>query len=63
MKIIKMTFKADGKFTLETSGFKGTACREATKTIEAAMGEVTGRTMKAEACQATGVQQQQKAGQ
>lgn len=40
MEKIVITFDG-GTSTIETSGFKGTACQQATKDLEAALGKTT----------------------
>lgn len=38
MKTIEITIAADGKSKVETKGFAGTACRDASRFIEASLG-------------------------
>lgn len=45
MKEIVTTFSPNGGVQIETHGFKGTACQDATRNLEAALGDV----LKAEA--------------
>jgi len=41
MKTIDMVIEKDGTFTITTSGYDGSACKDATKALEAALGTVT----------------------
>lgn len=41
MKKIEITVSPTGETVVQTSGFKGKACQDATKQIEAALGVVT----------------------
>ena len=40
MQTITLTFH-EGSSTVETTGFKGASCKDATRAIEAALGQVT----------------------
>lgn len=42
MKEIILTVDIDGKVTVETKGFKGKACLQASKFLEDALGKTTG---------------------
>ena len=39
-KTIEVTFTPDGKFTVQTIGFKGSSCKQTTKAFEEALGQV-----------------------
>lgn len=43
MKQVTITIDADGNVTVGAQGFKGADCEKATKAIEQALGETTGR--------------------
>ena len=47
-KIIEIIITPDGKTTVETKGFVGASCRDASKFIEEALGESTGEQRTAE---------------
>lgn len=44
--LVKVT--ADGAITVEADGFRGSGCEAATKAIEDALGQTTGRVRKSE---------------
>jgi hypothetical protein len=46
---IEVTVDEDGSMKVEASGFTGSACLKATKTLEEAIGLTSKRTMKSEA--------------
>lgn len=51
MKELKITVSPEGAVQIETSGFTGTACKDFTKSLEAAIGTVTSDTPTPEAFQ------------
>jgi hypothetical protein len=60
MKIIEITVDSKGQTTVETRGFTGGECREASKFIEHALGQRTGEQLTAEFHQAQPADQQLK---
>ena len=48
MKIIEITVDAKGQTKVETRGFTGSECREASRFIEQALGQRTGETLTTE---------------
>ena len=48
MKTIQITVSPTGESVVETKGFAGNECREASKLIESALGKVAGETLKPE---------------
>ncbi|HEX4131087.1 MAG TPA: DUF2997 domain-containing protein [Pirellulales bacterium] len=48
MKTIEITVAADGSTRIETRGFSGTSCQEASKFLERALGRTTHETLTAE---------------
>lgn len=48
MKIIQIVVSPAGKSSVETKGFAGAECRDASKFIEQALGKQTGEQLKAE---------------
>lgn len=62
MEKIEVTIMPDGSTVIETSGFKGKACQQATAALEKAFGGRTEETLKPEYHQA-GINQQQQATQ
>ncbi|MFN3151503.1 DUF2997 domain-containing protein [Bremerella sp.] len=48
MKIIEIIVSPTGQTRLETRGFQGSECREASRFLEAALGEQTSETLTAE---------------
>ena len=48
MKTIQITVLPTGESVVETEGFIGNECREASKFIESALGKVAGETLKPE---------------
>ena len=62
-KTIEITFSADGKFTVQARGFKGSSCHQATKALEEALGDVQSRRNTAEFYQSDAAKNQQQLGQ
>ena len=60
MKIIEMTVDSRGQSKVETSGFTGSECREASKSVEQALGQAIGEKLTAEFYQRQTVDQQLK---
>ena len=60
MKIIKITVDAKGQTKVETRGFTGSGCREASRFIEQALGQRTGETLTTEFYQDQAAEQQLK---
>lgn len=54
---IEIIVSAAGETTVQTKGFTGSSCREASKFIEKALGEKTSETLTAEFHQAASTQQ------
>ncbi len=48
MKIIEITVSPDGETKVETRGFTGGECREASRFVEQALGQRTAETLTAE---------------
>ena len=48
MKIIEILVTPEGKTTVQTNGFTGSSCREASSFIEQALGQRTGEQITAE---------------
>jgi hypothetical protein len=48
MKTIEIVVDAKGETTVQTKGFTGSSCRDASKFIEQALGDKTGETLTAE---------------
>jgi hypothetical protein len=63
MKTIEVTVSPAGETRVETKGFAGTACRDATKLLERALGVVASDTLTAEMYQQQPAQQRQEAKQ
>jgi hypothetical protein len=63
MKTIEIIVTPQGKTTVQTLGFTGSSCREASRFLEEALGERTGeyRTAEFHQSETTGQQQQQQA--
>lgn len=57
MKTIRITVAPDGKTQVETSGFVGSECREASRFVETALGKRVDETLKPEFHQTEAVQQ------
>ena len=60
MKTIEITVDPQGQAKVETKGFSGSECREASKFIEQALGRSTGETLTAEFHQDQSVDQHLK---
>lgn len=48
VKIVEITISPKGETTIQTKGFSGAECREATRTLEAALGSRTGEQLTSE---------------
>ena len=59
-RAIEIIVTPEGKTTVQTSGFTGPACREASRFIEEALGQRMSETLTAEFHQAQAVQQRQQ---
>ena len=57
MRTIEIIIAPTGELRLETKGFAGTKCQEASRLLEAALGSVTSETMTAEFHEARNQQQ------
>ena len=62
-KTIEVTFTPDGKFTVQTIGFKGSSCKQTTKAFEEALGQVESSRHTAEFFQSEATKNQQHLGQ
>lgn len=60
MQIIEITVNPAGHTTVETRGFTGTSCRQASEFIERALGQRTGEQLTSEFYQTQSAQQQQQ---
>ena len=60
MKTIEITVDAKGQVTVQTRGFTGGACRDASKFVEEALGRKTAETLTAEFHQGQPTEQQLK---
>lgn len=60
-KIIEITISPEGKTTVQTKGFAGTSCRDASRLIEKALGQVSDEKLTAEFHQAQAGQHQKLA--
>ena len=60
MKIIEITVDSKGQTKVETRGFTGGECREASRFIEQVLGQSTGEKLTAEFHQGQSVDQQLK---
>ena len=60
MKTIEITVDPQGRARVETKGFSGSECREASRFLEQALGRSTGETLTAEFHQDQAVDQQLK---
>ena len=57
MKTIEVLINPKGETTVETKGFNGPSCREASRFVEQALGQRTGERLTSEFHQAESVQQ------
>jgi len=62
-KTIEITVKASGEIQIDAVGFKGADCDRATKFLEEALGQVSGKARKPEYLQGGQVARQQHLGQ
>jgi len=60
MKTIEITVSPTGQTTVQTKGFAGSSCRDASKFIEQALGQSVGETFTAEFHQTAVVDQHQQ---
>ena len=60
-KTIEITVTPDGQSTVQTRGFVGSGCREASRFVEDALGQRTGEQLTAEFHQTTQQQTEQQA--
>ena len=63
MKTIEIIVAPDGKSRVETKGFAGSECREASRFIERALGQLTDELLKPEFHQTSSSQQQIQQGE
>ncbi len=63
MKTIEIIISSTGQSTVETKGFVGSECRDASRFLEQALGQQTGEILKAEFHQSANSQQQIQQGQ
>ncbi len=61
MRTIEITVSPAGQTTVQTRGFAGASCRDASRFIEQALGLRTGEQLTAEFHQTQAVEQQQRA--
>ena len=59
-KTIEILVSPTGEATVQTKGYSGSACRDASRFIEQALGERTGEQLTAEFYQPASVQEQAK---
>lgn len=59
-RTIEITITPEGKTTVQTLGFIGPSCRDASRFIEQALGQRIGEQLTAEFHQATGTRQAQQ---
>jgi hypothetical protein len=52
VKIIEVIIRPDGQSTIETTGFSGSSCRDASRFLELALGSTASETLTAEYHQA-----------
>ena len=62
-KTIEIIISPTGQSTVETKGFTGSECRDASRFLEQAIGQSTSELLKAEFHQAAAAQQQVQQGQ
>ncbi len=60
-RTIEIIITSEGKTTVQTLGFSGAACREASQFLEQALGQRIGEYLTAEFHQAQSAEQQQRA--
>ena len=60
MKTIEITISAKGETTVQTKGFAGSSCRDASRFVEQALGQQTGEKLTAEFHQTQSVEQSQQ---
>jgi hypothetical protein len=60
LRTIEIIVHPNGETTLQTQGFSGSACRQASKFLEQALGRVSGEQLTSEFYQATTVEQAQQ---
>jgi hypothetical protein len=60
MTTIEIIVSPTGQTTVQTKGFTGSSCRDASKFIEKALGQQTSETLTAEFHQTAGVDQRQR---
>ena len=60
MKTIEIIVTPAGQTTVQTLGFSGPSCRDASRFIEQALGQRTSETLTAEFHQTAGIDQQQQ---
>jgi hypothetical protein len=60
MKTIEIIVTPAGQMTVQTLGFSGPSCRDASRFIEQALGQRTGEQLTAEFHQTAGIDQQQQ---
>ena len=58
MKTIEIVISAKGETTVTTRGFTGQSCRDASKALEAALGQRTGEQLTAEFHQSQSISQE-----
>jgi hypothetical protein len=63
LRTIEITIAPNGQSTVETKGFTGSECRDASRFVEQALGQSTGEQLKAEFHQTASSQQQLQQGQ
>jgi hypothetical protein len=59
MKIIEIVISPDGQTAVQTKGFQGSSCRDASRFLEQALGKQTGEKLTAEFHQTESAQQNQ----
>ena len=60
MQTLEIIITAEGKTTVQTLGFTGASCRDASKFIEQALGRRTGEQLTAEFHQAAATEERQQ---
>ena len=63
MKTIEITIAPNGQIQIETKGFTGSECRDASRLLEQALGQQASEVLKAEFYQSASAQQQLQQGQ